>query len=879
MSLMQKLGLTRDPIYLVDGSAFIYRGFYANRHLRRSDGFPTNSLLLVTRLMLKILREENPRYMLFCMDGKGRNFRHEIYESYKANRPPMPEELIIQIEPILTMIRALGIPVEVARGFEADDCMASLSSRFSPERPVILVSADKDLKQCLKENVMMWDPASKDEKIVTKADFETETGVPPESWPDVQALVGDSVDNIPGVPGVGLKTALQIFAVCPSLEDIKNHLDRLPVRLQTKLEPHLEEMFRWRRLTTLKTDAVPHLNLEDLKISSMHLEESKKIARKFELASIEKEILKIAEKSQDKENPPLRQAQLPIEAPLKALGKEKLPILTSPEELPSISGNIVAILKNDVNCKPEVAVKIASENRLAAFCWHGTLAQLCEWLKGSQAIIVPDLKELLRHMESFRNLAGKLPPAHFIDLGLAAYLLDPESGDYSWERISAIWRRETGNSEASDPELALEMGPGSLEKLGANGLEALYKTIEMPLVPVLAKMEQTGVTLDPAAFQEFLTEVNHKLQDLTRDIYETAGCEFNIRSARQLGEVLATRLGINSGKKTKTGQISTSEATLEKLAGSHPIINTVLEYRKLAKLQATYLEPLPRLMDSRDRVHTTFNQKATATGRISSSNPNLQNIPVRGEEGKRMRSCFVAPKDHLLIAADYSQIELRVLAHLSRDETLLDAFRKNEDIHAHTAALIFDKKPSEIQGDERRMAKTINFGLLYGMGARKLAQELKIPEKQAIEFIDRYFAGLGQLKKFYDSVLNRAVESGFVTTMAGRIRWVEGITSTNSQIASQARRQAVNAVIQGTAADIIKLAMINASNDPLLKSLNAKLVLQIHDELLLEAPSENAQKAAERLRTIMESIKPGNHRLDIPLSVDCGIGKNWAEAH
>lgn len=882
MSLEQLLDLSTAPVFLMDGTAFIYRSYYANRHLRRSDGFPTNALVLVTRVLLRLLKQEKPQYFLFAMDGKGRNLRKDIYEEYKANREAMPEDLQVQIEPVKSVVHALGLAYEVMNGHEADDCIASLAARFSQERPVIIVSGDKDLKQCLGPNVYMWDPGAKEEKLITAADFEAENNVKPGQWADLQALTGDSSDNIPGVPGIGPKTARQIFQDCANLEDIRDNLSRLPEKLQAKLRDHLEEMFVWRQLTTLRLDACPNLQLADLKVKPVNLAECEKLAKEFELNAIYREVAALARGEKEPEQPAQSGREKPVLPGLP-------PATAAPDvsALPECAGLAVAIVwPEGLKTSPRVAVAnlalppdaqaLAS---LAEYAFMGKQAELCDWLASASAIVVPDFKELLVNLPSWGRLLGSNPGLPVIDLGLYSWLLDPEDGRYSWPHLAMRWQEKIDDVQAGPAKLALAIAAGSQTQLAANELGCVYKEIELPLVPVLAEMQQRGFAIDPAAFHNFLTDVEEQLKGLCAKIYAAAGVEFNISSSRQLGEILFGKLGLPESRRTKTGQPSTSQATLEKLAPDYPIVDAILEYRKLEKMRSTYLDPLPRLMDSENRIHSTFNQEATATGRISSSDPNLQNIPVRGPLGARMRACFVPGPGNLLIAADYSQIELRVLAHLSQDQHLLAAFRNGEDIHTRTASLIFDVPAGQLDPDQRRMAKTINFGLLYGMGARKLAQELKISATQAKEFIDRYFAMLQGLKTFYADILKGARENIFVKSMAGRKRWLPEIHSANGQELAQAERQAINAVIQGTAADIMKLAMLAVANDPELKRMNASIVLQVHDELLLEAPEEAAREAAERVARLMESVKPGGIETSVPLKVDWGIGKNWAEAH
>lgn len=919
MSLKQRLGLAAEPVFLMDGSAFIYRGFFANRNMQRSDGFPTNSLVVVSRVLLRILREERPRYFAFVQDGKGPNFRHEIFPLYKANRDATPEDLVRQLDPIHRMVRALGLRLEVSQGCEADDCIASLAARFAAEHPVIIVSGDKDLKQCLGPNVYMWDPASKEEKLVSEADFTAESGVTPAQWPDVQALIGDTSDNIPGVPGIGPKTARQIFSICPSLEDIRDHFVLLPPKMQAKLQAHLENMFTWRELTTLRRDFCPGVTLDDLRVRPLDAATCALLTEEFELFALRRELaaldrLQAAEADLPEEfldagsiredaqpaagkKAAAEQASLPLAQPVRsgratsqmslldAMPQESAPALDDVAALPDCGGARVALIwAHGDREAPYLAVEGADGSSLGEWQWTGPVAELARWLAPARTLVTADLKGMLTSAPCWQFLAGRAGDC--IDLGVAAYLLNPEENDYGWPRLSAHWgavlRHELESRGETCPgpaRLGLAMAQLFEQRMEKDGLLELFRRLEMPLLPVLAGMEQSGVAIDAAAFRAFLDDVQGQLDQLTAHVYELAGTQFNIRSAQQLGDVLFNGLGLPAPRKTKGGQASTSQQTLEKLAGQHPVVDSILQYRKLEKMRSTYLDPLPRLVDPQGRIHTTFNQKATATGRLSSSNPNLQNIPVRGPLGKRMRSCFIAGPGRLLVSADYSQVELRVLAHVSQDPALLEAFRNGEDIHARTAALVYDLPPDQVSPDQRRNAKTINFGLIYGMGAQKLAQELKISTAQAKDFIARYFERLQGLKEFYEGVEASARKHGFVSTLGGRRRLLPDINSASGQAAALARRQAINTVIQGSAADIIKLAMLAVARDERLRELDARLLLQVHDELLLEVPADAAEEAGALVARLMQDVCPAGKELSVPLLVDWGTGHDWGAAH
>jgi DNA polymerase-1 len=848
MSLRNRLGFTKEPVYLIDGSAFVYRGFYAYPDLKRSDGFPTNAMFIVLRLLAKLLREEEPVYVGFILDGKGPTFRHEMMSAYKAQRLRMPENLAVQIDPLLEGLEKMGIATLVSSGVEADDVMASLADRFKKDRPVVLVGADKDLQQCLDENVYLWDPSLKKEKLVSLQSFQEQQGLEPDQWPDYQALVGDQADNIPGIPGVGPKTALGLLKRFPTLEALRDGFDRLTAKEQTRLKPHMEDIFLYRELTRLRTDCSMDRSVADLKLDRTNSKGLLEFLDTYEFRSLMREFGDV-------------ETVESAASPRAASGIFVKPI--EPTTLPDCADAAVGMVLEGKG------VRIALEDR--EYTFPACTMELVTALSASRSIAVASLKTVLYHNRLWRLV----PMKAWFDIGLAEYLLDPEEREYGFERIRDGLSGELNVDPANTALAALRVGEILVRRLEAGNFMPLMRELELPLIPILVKMEQKGIRLDMEAFAVFLSEVQEKLDALTETIYREAGTEFNIRSSQQLGEILFDRLEIVSRKKTPGGKPSTSVQALEDLESDHPIIKNILAYRTLEKLRSTYLEPLPKLVDSADRVHTHFNNLATATGRLSSSRPNLQNIPIRGEFGPRMRQCFIAASGHKLVAADYSQIELRILAHMSEDPHLLDAFAKNEDIHARTAALLFDKEPGEIEARERRKAKTINFGLLYGMGPQKLGKDLGLTLKEAKAFIDRYFSTLTRVREFYTSVEEQARANGYVTTIAGRRRLLPDIHSRNANLAQQARRMAINTVVQGSAADVIKKAMLAVDRDVFLKDLGSSILLQVHDELVLEVPADNGVRAGERLAEIMGSV----YDLAVPLAVDWGVGDNWGQAH
>lgn len=1031
MALKTRLNLgDAEPLYLVDGTSFLYRGFYAYPDLKRSDGLPTNAIFIVLRILLRILRDERPKYVGFFMDGKGPTFRHQMFEPYKAQRPKMPEDLAVQIEPLREAVRLLGLPLTISDGIEADDCIASLAAAYQAERPVILVASDKDLKQCLTPNVYLWDPAGKNEKVTGEAEFTAELGIKPAQWPDLQALMGDSSDNIPGLPGVGPKTALKVIHDFPTLEDLREAEargdKRLPESFRKKLEGRMDDVFLYRELTRLRLGCCPELTLDALAVQPLDVPKFSEFLRTYEFRSLLREIPQPGQAAAPLASasyggpPPWEQGghaplvlptpQVPAAPMSEATASFVAPVSSKPKaaakaqaaspqfslfgapsspsapaqsgealsapapllafapaaadvpplplrhvalaaELPDFTGRVVGLVPLGesvpgllgglaggfrIALAPQAplagkaprtgeAPKIGeapiidetqligeadeadgeADGEAGELVYAGPDEPLIERLLEAAQIAVPSLQDLLRRSPVW----GAVPLAAWFDLGLAAYLLNPEDRNYSFERLrSALF---VAPDPFADPEdgplenaLPLETPEGAegaeggeggdglphpeaqalaalaclrvlSRRLKDAGLLDLLRELETPLIPVLAAMERRGVRIDFAAFKSFLDEVSAQVDTHTARIQELAGAPVNVRSSQQLAEVLFKKLGLKPAGKTPGGALSTGSDALEKLAGQHPIIEAILAFRVAEKLRSTYLEPMPRLADASGRLHTRFNQLATATGRLSSSGPNLQNIPIRGPQGARMRACFVASPSMLFVGADYSQVELRVLAHFSKDPALLDAFQKDEDIHSRTAALLFEKDAASITPDERRGAKTINFGLIYGMGPQKLARELGISTNQAKEFIARYFEKLGTLKDFYEGLVQEALTRGYVTTLAGRRRLLPELFSRNQQVQAQARRQAVNTVIQGSAADVIKLAMLRVYNSPELAALNAKLILQVHDELLLEVPEASAPAAAAELSRLMQGVV----QLAVPLKVDVGQGRNWAEAH
>lgn len=892
MALKDRLGFVEDPLFLVDGTAYVYRAFYAYPDLKRSDGAPSNALFIVLRLLFKLLKEERPAGLGFFLDGRGPTFRNALFPAYKAQRQATPEALIAQLDPIREALDLLGLFTHTSEDCEADDCIASLAAREKAHRPVIVVGVDKDLKQCLDAGVYLWDPVGKTDKLLDLGGFTAETGLSPAQWPDYQALIGDSSDNIPGAPGVGPKTAAKIMERLPTLEAIRDNQGSLSPAEAKRLPPEvIEKLFMYRELTRLKTDRCPGMTFATLTPRPIDLPRLVEFLTRWEfrsLASEAKSLVGLSSRSVS----PAAPSTLGTLGTLGAAGAQ-------PKAKPA--GSALSLLDlaespNRIAINPETAFPaaetLAGKNLgLAVNGPHLLLALDGEEipvhpgadpapLHAAARIAVADLKAVLGAFPAFRALN----PARFFDVGLAGYCINPEERDYSPDSLA---RRI---APGLDPDFTPPAGAALLldslaalfeTALDAAGLGPLFRDLESPLAPVLAGMERLGVRIDRAAFAAFLADVKGQLAEIEAKadalVRAEIGESVNIRSSKQLGDLLFKRLKLKPAGKTPGGQASTSQEALEKLKDAHPLVALVLEHRTLEKLRSTYLDPMPLLADAEDRIHTTFNQKAAATGRLSSSNPNLQNIPIRGAFGPRMRACFVAAPGSLLVAADYSQIELRLLAHYSEDPALIKAFQDGMDVHARTAELLFEPRDRAVTPDERRFAKTINFGLVYGMGPQRLGQELGIPQIEAKAFIARYFERFASLKAFYERVVDEVRERGFALTWTGRRRFIPDIDSRNSQLQSQARRQAVNTVIQGGAADVIKQAMLVVAADPVLRDVNAGLILQIHDELVLEVPGgeDQAKAAGARLAELMAGVG----RFSVPLVVDWGVGQTWAEAH
>lgn len=833
-------------LLLVDGHSNLYRAFFALKtRLSAPDGTPTGAVYGFLRMFHRMLRELDPTHVAVAFDTSRETFRTRMLESYKAQRQPMPEELRVQVPLVQKALELLGVTLLLTPDVEADDMMATLAEKAAGEGfEVVIATVDKDLMQLVRDpHIKLWH--TRLERLLDEQGVAEVFGVPPAQVVEVLALEGDASDNIPGCPGVGEKTARELIRRFGSVAALYQHLPEVaPPRAQKALAENRELVELSRQLVELKRDVAVPLALEQLARRSP-LPELADFYRSLGFASLLSELGQAPA------------APAPAASQLAPLGWEALAAALSTAE-------VVACRLVDGRLFLGCASGLASAPAAEAF---GVLAP--RWAEAW----CYDAKALLSGLRD----AGVAVDAPCQDAMLAGYVLNPgETVELS--ALCSRFRVPAPALATPEGELAalLALAPKLRQGLGAEGLLEVYEKLELPLVPVLEDMERVGVKLDVAFLQELSRKVAGLLAEREREIFQEAGGSFNINSPKQLADVLYSWKGMPVLRRTsKTRAPSTDADVLQELAlQGFRLPALILEYRELAKLKSTYLDALPRQLGPDGRIHTRFNQAVTATGRLSSSDPNLQNIPIRSELGREVRRAFVAEAGKLLVVADYSQIELRVLAHLSGDPTLIAAFERGEDIHAATAALVFGVAPEHVTPDMRRAAKTINFGLIYGMGAYALSRELSVSQKEAQAFIDAYFARLPRVREYLEGVKEEARRTGKVRTLFGRVRHIAGLDSENANVRGNAERMAINAPVQGTAADLMKLAMIRTFEKLKAQGFPARLLLQVHDELVLEAEAEAASQVASLVKATMEGVAS----LAVPLKADVGVGPSWAEA-
>ena len=854
-------------LYLIDGHSLLYRAYYAIRHLSSPSGTPTNAVYGMTTMLLKVLRERRPGYVAIAFDTKAPTLRHQAYQEYKAHRPPMPDELSVQLPHITRLIDALRIPRLMLEGYEADDLIATVALKAAAGgMPVVIVSTDKDLYQLVGPSITLYD-AMKDQ-MIGPDEVAERFGVEPARMIDLLGLMGDAVDNIPGVPGVGEKTASALVRQFGSIDQLLDRLEEVgKPKLRETLREHAEQARLSRELARLHTNCPVPFEPDQFRLAEPDPEQLRALFTEWGFSS-----LLAALPSADTTSAGTTAAGPPFLTDLTALW----PLLA---DAPLVA---VAPYHEPEQSQPAGLAVTVDGQAAYDLPWGPSIRQFADRMrKGGGSIAGHQLKPLLH---AFAESEMGAPDVGF-DTLIAAYLLDPTSPFDDLGRLAASFSINAGPLSASDgvgregcgaaSRLIRKLVSPLQAELDRLELRPLFEEVELPLIEVLVSMERKGILLDTASLATVGRELRSHLERLETRIYQLAGERFNLNSPKQLSEILFTRLGLPPVKKTKTG-FSTDESVLTQLALQHELPAELISYRQLNKLLSTYVDALPTLVNpATGRLHTTFHQAVTATGRLSSSDPNLQNIPIRGEWGPRIRSCFIAAPGCRLLSADYNQIELRLLAHFSQDPALIEAFRSGHDVHAATGGQIFGRPPAEITPEMRRVAKTVNFAVIYGMSPFGLSQELGLSQADARRYIDRYFTHYRGVKTFIDQTVARASADGAVTTLWKRRRPIPELAQRPAATRALGERTAVNTVVQGSAADIIKVAMNRVWRRLRHERRQSALLLQIHDELVLEVPESELESVGALVIQEME----GAASLSVPLRVDSGVGRHWAEAH
>jgi DNA polymerase-1 len=891
--------MKQPVIYLIDGSAYIYRAYHAISNLSNSKGLPTNAIFGFTRMLIKLLDDKKPEYLVMVFDSKGPTFRHDKYAEYKANRPPMPEDLSIQIPYIRKIVEGFNIPMIEMQGYEADDLIATLAKKAESEGFIsVMVTGDKDFLQLVTADSTIWDPM-KDKTWTIQTIFE-KYQLNPSQIIDMMGFWGDTSDNIPGIPGIGEKTASKLIQEFGSMDGVYENIHTITKKKQKeKLIEFKDQAYLSRELVTIDQEAPVQW---DKKLFQCTQENSNDLFELFQM--LEFKNLQRKYQPQVEEHAKQYRTILTKEECLalidKIKTKKRFAIDTETTHIDPMRAQLVGL---SISIEPHTAYYIPVAH--TGLDSRGQLPR--DWVLAQFKPVIenPNILKIgqnikydwivLKHYGiEFSN--------HIFDTLIASYVLDPSALTHGLDKIALDRLNHqmisyksivgTGKKERCFSEIDLEMATryscedaditlivaDQFEKeLHDEGILNLYDTIEIPLLPVLVDMETTGVKVDQSVLLNFSKQLTVELKQLEQHIYQLAGESFNIRSTQQLGHILFDKLKLPMKKKTrkKTGY-STDVNVLTSLAKIHELPATILSHRSLDKLKSTYVDALTALIHPKTgRIHTSFNQAATATGRLSSRDPNLQNIPIRTDNGRKIREAFIPEKGCMLLSADYSQIELRIMAHYANDPILIEAFKNNEDIHLRTASEVFQLLPGMVSDDIRRQAKAINFGIIYGMGAFRLSKELGISRKMAQTYIDQYFSRYKGVHQFIQSTIERAEKTGKTTTLCGRIRNLPDINSKNKNIKAAAQRIAVNTPIQGTAADLIKLAMIHVHHELTKQGLNSRMILSVHDEIVLEVPENELSVVQEMVKHIMENV----WELQVPLKVNLNAGHNWSEAH
>ncbi|MGL5603150.1 MAG: DNA polymerase I [Silvania sp.] len=927
--------IPENPLILVDGSSYLYRAYHAFPPLTNSAGEPTGAMYGVLNMLRSLILQYQPSHAAVVFDAKGKTFRDELFEHYKSHRPPMPDDLRAQIEPLHKMVKAMGLPLMAVSGVEADDVIGTLAREAEKlGRPVLISTGDKDMAQLVTSGITLINTMTN--TILGPEEVVNKYGVPPELIIDFLALMGDSSDNIPGVPGVGEKTAQALLQGLGGLDTLYREQDKIAgltfrgaKTMAAKLEQNKEVAYLSYQLATIKTDVELELTCEQLEVQQPAAEELLDLFKQYEfkrwITDLEagkwlqakgvkptakaKETLVVDAQAEPEEEA----SALSFEGYETILDEAQLnswieklhnaPVFafdTETDSLDNISANMVGL---SFATEPGVAAYVPVAHDYLDAPDQLSRERVLELLKP----ILEDEKALkvgqnLKYDRGILQNYGIELRGIAFDTMLESYNLDSVAGRHDMDSLSDRWLKhktitfeeiagkgknqltfnqialeEAGRYAAEDADVTLQLHLKMWPKLQKDaGPLNVFQHIEMPLVPVLSRIERNGVKIDPFVLHKHSEEIALRLAELELKAHEIAGEPFNLSSTKQLQTILFEKQGIKPLKKTPGGAPSTSEEVLEELALDYPLPKVILQYRGLAKLKSTYTDKLPLMINPKTgRVHTSYHQAVAATGRLSSTDPNLQNIPVRNEEGRRIRQAFIAPQDYVIVSADYSQIELRIMAHLSRDKGLLTAFAEGQDIHRATAAEVFGMSLDSVTGEQRRSAKAINFGLIYGMSAFGLSRQLNIPRKESQKYMDLYFERYPGVLEYMESTRAQAKEKGYVETLEGRRLYLPDIKSSNAARRAGAERAAINAPMQGTAADIIKRAMIAV--DAWLENdrPRVRMIMQVHDELVFEVHKDDLESVSKKIHELMEN----SVKLDVPLLVEVGSGENWDQAH
>jgi DNA polymerase I len=886
-----------DPntLFLIDAMSFIFRAYHAmarQRGMSTRKGLPTAAIYVFVNMLRKLRDDFSPQYLAAVFDVAAPTFRDQQYKEYKANRSEMPGDLAQQIPYIRQALEAYRIPILEVPGFEADDVIGTLATKAAAQgRHVYVVSSDKDMLQLVNDQVLVLNPP-KDNLICDAAKVEEILGVPPSRVIDVMALRGDSIDNIPGAPGIGDKGSVEIIRRFGSLEAALDHAAEVERKTyRESLQNNREQILMSKELVTIKCDVDIELDVEKMHPGEPDIEVLRDLFTELEFTSLLKELLPVVETPEGN----YRQAEsaADVERLLKSRAKDA--------PLAVAVAAVLEISKSEEEEDEDKAVPItaqqsffAGEDPVRLPSGQVRTTQIAVSIETGSALVVSSDSpgaarlnaaladdEIPKAIHDWKTAAHGLGEAALAgvqhDTRLYSYLLDPTYSSHSLPEVALRrFNLKLGGSLAEAADITGRLAAVLRKEVEQENLLKLYDEIDLPLVPVLTRMEQAGVAIDRAALAQMSTRLEGEISVKAKEIYECCGSEFNISSPKQLGDVLFNKLNLPRPVKYGKGKtISTAVDVLEELAGSHRAPKLVLEYRQLTKLKSTYVDALPALLNSgTGRLHTTFDQTGTATGRLSSANPNLQNIPIRTEVGREIRAAFTAAPGYSLLAADYSQIELRLLAHYSKDPLLVEAFRRGDDIHTLTASQVFGVPPLMVTADHRRQAKVVNFGIVYGLSAFGLSQNLGIEPSEAKRFIEAYFEKYRGVRTFIDRTLDETRRDGRVRTLFGRVRPIPDINSKNFNLRGFAERTAVNTPLQGTAADLIKLAMIRIDAMIRERGLKSKMTLQVHDELVFEVPEDEVDGMRSLVRDQMENVHPS---LSVPLMVEIGVGKNWRD--